>query len=143
MAVQGALWSSKCYSSTLFSVILTGFCYFSIKQLPIVLMRLSGPRSRPYTSIKISRVQPRTEPGTSWMAVRRANHYTKQVINALFRITNSTRRILFLSSSILLLLASHISAVIIIKLYYYYCQISLRCSSLTNNDLRNTKNTLR
>ena len=28
----------------------------------------------------MSRVQPGIEPGTSWMAVRRANHYTKQVV---------------------------------------------------------------
>ena len=47
---------------------------------PIVLTRLGGPLSRPYTSRKISRIQPGIEPGTSWMAVRRANHYTKQVV---------------------------------------------------------------
>ena len=29
----------------------------------------------------MSRVQPGIEPGTFWMAVRRANHYTKQVDN--------------------------------------------------------------
>ena len=29
---------------------------------------------------EISRVQPGIEPGTFWMAVRRANHYTKQYI---------------------------------------------------------------
>ena len=48
---------------------------------PIVLTRLGGPRSRPYTSRNISRVQSGIEPGTSWMAVRRANHYTKKVVN--------------------------------------------------------------
>ena len=47
---------------------------------PIVLTRLGGPRSRPYTSRKICRVWSGIEPGTSWMAVRRANHYTKQVV---------------------------------------------------------------
>ena len=48
--------------------------------ISIVLARLGGPHSRPYTTRKISRVQPRIEPGTSWMAVRCANHYTKQVV---------------------------------------------------------------
>ena len=39
---------------------------------------LGGPRFRPYTSRKISWVQPGIELGTSWMAERRPNHYTKQ-----------------------------------------------------------------
>ena len=47
---------------------------------PVVITRLGGPRSRPYTSRKISRVQPGIEPGTSWMVVRHANHYTKQAV---------------------------------------------------------------
>ena len=47
---------------------------------PIVLTMLGGPRSGPYSSRKISRVQPGIEPGTSSMAVRRANHYTKQAV---------------------------------------------------------------
>ena len=34
-----------------------------------------------YTSRKISRIQPGIEPGTSWMAVSFANHYTKQAVN--------------------------------------------------------------
>ena len=47
-------------------------------------MRLGGPRSRPYNSRKISRVQLGIEPGTSWMAVRHANHYTKQEVIYIF-----------------------------------------------------------
>ena len=75
MAVQGALWLAKRYPSTLISVFLTDFRYFSYQAAyPIGLTRLGGPRSRPYTSRKISRVEPGIEPGTSWMAVRRANH---------------------------------------------------------------------
>ena len=50
---------------------------------PIALTRMGGPRSRPYTSRKISRVQPGVEPGTSWMAVRCANHYTKLAVTKL------------------------------------------------------------
>ena len=54
------------------SLLLTSSSY------PIVLRRLGGPRSRPFTSRKMSRVKPGIEPGTSWMAVRRANYYINQ-----------------------------------------------------------------
>ena len=63
---------------------------------PIVLTRLGGSRSRSYTSRKISRVQPGIEPGTSWMAVRRANHYTRKAVLLLVII----RPMYFLCTSI-------------------------------------------
>ena len=47
---------------------------------PIVFTRLGGPCSRPYTFRNISRVQLGIDPGTSWMAVRCANHYIKEVV---------------------------------------------------------------
>ena len=59
MAVQGALWLAKHLSLNLnfsfrnrISLLLISSSY------PIVLTRLGGPRSRSYTSIKISRVWP-------------------------------------------------------------------------------------
>ena len=48
---------------------------------PVVLTRLGGPCSRPYTSTKISMVEPGIKPRTSWMAVRCVNHYTKQTVS--------------------------------------------------------------
>ena len=60
MAVQGALWLSKRYPSTLISLFLTQFRYFSIKQLPNCPHEAgwSGPRSRSCTYMNVSRVQP-------------------------------------------------------------------------------------
>ena len=46
----------------------------------IVLTRLYGPRSRPYTSRKFSKIWPGIEPETSWLVVRRANHYAKEMV---------------------------------------------------------------
>ena len=83
MAVQGALWLAKCLSLNLNFSFLNRISLLLISSsYPIVLTKLGGPRSRPYrpTSRKMSRVQPRIERGTSWMAVRRANHYTKQQV---------------------------------------------------------------
>ena len=48
------------------------------KSHPIVLTRLGGPCSRPYTYRKISMVYLGIKPRTSWMTVRCANHYTKE-----------------------------------------------------------------
>ena len=80
MAVQGALWLAKHLSLSLnFSFLNRISLLLITSSYPIVLTRLGGPRSTPYTSRKNSRVWPGIEPGTSWMAVRRANHYTKQV----------------------------------------------------------------
>ena len=84
MTVQRALWLEKRYLSTLMSVFLTGFRYFSIKQLPnYFLTSLSGSRSRHCTLRKMFRVQPGIEPWTSWMAFIRANHYIKEVVTPL------------------------------------------------------------
>ena len=55
------------YPSTLMSVFLTGFCYFSYQ---VAIELSSRPSTRPYTSRKMSRVQLGIEPGTSWIAVR-------------------------------------------------------------------------
>ena len=35
---------------------------------------------------KNSRVQPEIEPGTTWMAIRRTNHYTKQAVASMITI---------------------------------------------------------
>ena len=78
MAVQRALWLAKRLSLNL------NFSF--LNRISLLLISNSypcpheaGPRSRPYTSRKISRVKPGIEPGTSWMAVKHANHYTKQM----------------------------------------------------------------
>ena len=85
MAVQRALWLAKHFSLNLnFSFLNWILLLLISSSYPIVLTRLGGPRSRSYTSRKISRVQPGIEPGTSWMAVRRASHYTKQTLVANF-----------------------------------------------------------
>ena len=72
MAVKGALWLSKRLSLNLNFSFLNRISLLLISSsYPIiVLTRLGGPRSTPYTSRKISRVKPGIEPGTSWMAVR-------------------------------------------------------------------------
>ena len=80
---RGLCGQQSAYPSNLISVFLTGFHYFS-SSYSFVLTRLGGPRSRPYTSKKISRVQLGIEPWTSWMAVRCANHYTKQVVQIIY-----------------------------------------------------------
>ena len=55
MAVQGTLWLTKRLSLNINFSFLTGFRYFSYQgSYLIVLTRLGGPRSRPYTSRKIS-----------------------------------------------------------------------------------------
>ena len=85
LAVQGTLWLAKRLSLNLNFSFLNRISLLLISSSdPIVFTRLGRPRSRPYTSRKISMVQPGIEPGTSWMAVRRANHYTKQVHIYLF-----------------------------------------------------------
>ena len=79
MAVKGALWLPKRLSVNLNFSFLNRISPLLISSsYPVVLTRLGGPRSRLYTSRKISRVWPGIEPGTSWTAVRRAIHYTKQ-----------------------------------------------------------------
>ena len=66
-AVQGGLVVSKALSLNLnFSFLNRIWLLLISSSYPIVLTRLGVPRSRPYTS---------------WMAVRRANHYTKQVVD--------------------------------------------------------------
>ena len=50
----------------------------------LVLTRMGGPRPRPYTPRKIYRVEPGIVAGTSWMTVRRANHYTKVIFKFLY-----------------------------------------------------------
>ena len=77
-AVQGALWLAKRIYLNLNFCFLNRISLLISSSYPIVLTRLGGPRSRPCTSRKISRVELGIEPGTSWMAVRRANHYTNQ-----------------------------------------------------------------
>ena len=78
---QGALWLAKRLSLNLnFSFFNRNSLLLESSSYPIVLTRLGGPRSRPYTSRKISRVLPGIEPGTSWVSVRWANHYTKQAV---------------------------------------------------------------
>ena len=82
MEVQGALWLAKRLSLYLNFSFLNRISLLLISSTyPIVLMRLGGPRSRPYTPRNISRIYPGIEPGTSWMAVRRANHHTKQAVD--------------------------------------------------------------
>ena len=76
MAEQGTLWIARRYTSILISVFLTGFRFFSTNWPH----EAGWTRSRPYNSRKISRVQPRTESGTFWLAVRRDDHYTKQAV---------------------------------------------------------------
>ena len=83
MAVQGALWLAKRLSLNL------NFSFFNQISLllisssyPIILTRLGGPRSRPYTFYGRG-LYPGIEPGTFWTAVRPANHYTKQAVTAL------------------------------------------------------------
>ena len=81
MAAQGALWLAKRYPSTLISVLLTGFRYFSYQAATQLASRgwvvpVPDP-ILPETFLGYSR---ESNPGPSWMAVRRANHYTKQVI---------------------------------------------------------------
>ena len=74
MAVQGALWFAKRLSLNLNFSFLNRISLLLISSsYPLVLTRLGGTRSRPYTSRKI-------EPGTSWMAVTRVNHYTKHAV---------------------------------------------------------------
>ena len=65
---------------------------------PVVLTSLGGPRSRPYTSRKISRVYHREWTGDLLDGIRRANHYTKQAVKLctiynvyLFANTNNNR----------------------------------------------------
>ena len=70
MAVQVALWLAKRYPSTLISVFLTGFCYFSNQ----VTTQLS---SRGWVDPVPDPVLPGIDPGTSWMAVRHVNHYNQ------------------------------------------------------------------
>ena len=78
---RGPCGQQSAYPSTLICFLNRILLFIISSSYPIALMRLGRPRSRPYTSIKISRVKPGIEPGTSWMAVRRANHYTKQAVN--------------------------------------------------------------
>ena len=83
MALQGALWLAKRLSLNLNFSFLNQISLVLISSIyEIILTRLGGPRSGPNTSWKISRIQSGIEPGTSWMAVRRANHYTKQAVIA-------------------------------------------------------------
>ena len=73
MAIQGTLWLEKRLSLNLNFNFLNRISLLLIQIANlIVLVRLAGPRSRPYTRRKISRIYPAIEPGTSWMAVRRA-----------------------------------------------------------------------
>ena len=68
LAVQGALWLAKRLSLNLNFSFLNWISLLLISSsYPIVLTRLGGPRSRPYTSRKNFRVEPGIEPGTSWM----------------------------------------------------------------------------
>ena len=82
MTVQGALWLAKRLSLNLNFIFLNRTRYFAYQ----VATRLSSRGWVDHVptlycnSRKISRVQPGIEPGTSWMAVRRANHYTKHVV---------------------------------------------------------------
>ena len=93
MAVQAALWLAKRLSLNLHFSFLNRISLLLISSsYPFVLRRLGGPRSRPYTSRKISGVQPGTEPGTSWMAVRLANHYTKLVVGVHSSVLNFKTR---------------------------------------------------
>ena len=70
MAVQGAFWLTKLLSLNLnFSFINRISLLLISSSYPIALMRLGGARSRP--GIKLD---------TSWMAVRHANHYSKQAV---------------------------------------------------------------
>ena len=73
---KGPCGQQSAYPSTLISVLLTGFRYFSFK----VATQLSSRGWVDPVPEKNSRVQPGFEPGTSQMAVRRANHYTKQAV---------------------------------------------------------------
>ena len=112
MTVQGALWLAKRLSlNHNFSFLNRILLRLISSSYPVVLTRLGGPRSRPYTSRKISRVLPGIEPGTSWMAVKRANHYTKQVvqrriqciyISALYNFLHSLVILSFLAPNIFL-----------------------------------------
>ena len=81
MAVQVALWLERLSLNLNFSFLNRILLLLISSSYPIVLTRLGGPHSRPYTSRKISRVEPGIKSGTSWMAVRRANHYTKQAVS--------------------------------------------------------------
>ena len=68
---KGALWLGKRLSLNINFSFLNRISPLLVSSSdPIVLMRLGGSRSRPYTSRKISRVQPGIESGTFWMAVR-------------------------------------------------------------------------
>ena len=81
MAVQGAFWLAKRYTSTLISVFLTGFRYFSYQianQLPS--RGWVDPIPDPILRDRFLGYRPGIEPGTSWITVRRANYYTKQVV---------------------------------------------------------------
>ena len=89
MAVQGALLLAKRLSLNLYFSFLNRISLLIIwSSYPIVLTRLGGPRFRPYTSRKISRIQPGIESGTYWMTVRRSNHYTKQADNSPYTFNN-------------------------------------------------------
>ena len=71
MAVQGTLWLTKHYLSTLTSIFLKGFHYSSYQ---VVLMRLGGPRSRSYLPDKFLGYSWESNPGPlGWQ-------YTKQTV---------------------------------------------------------------
>ena len=92
MTVQGALWLAKHYPSTLISVFLTGFRYFSHQVATQLASRGWTPfEAVIYTSRKISRLQPGIEPRTSWIAVRRANH-DKSTLEIIMHILKPTQK---------------------------------------------------
>ena len=80
---KGPCGQQSAYPSTLISVFLTGFRYFSYQ----VTTQLSSrgwvdPVPDPILPGKfLGNLQAGIEPGTSWMIVRHANHYTKEVVN--------------------------------------------------------------
>ena len=74
---RGPCGQQSAYPSTLISVFLTEFRYFSFKQLPNCPHEAGWtPFQTPYFKKHFQGIA-----GTSWMAVRRADHYTKQVVS--------------------------------------------------------------
>ena len=81
MAVQVALRLAKRYPSTLISVFVIGFRYFSYQVSNQLSSRGWGdPVPDAILPEKILGYSRDSNPGTSWMAVRRANRYTKQAV---------------------------------------------------------------